>query len=121
MRELLERGTYRTLTGRIHVKTQIDFEYYFFHKVLDEIEMNEDIDLEKEEEEQTPIDNTAIIVNLRSLVKKIRKSVKLRQKLKKCCAIFGVDYPVPIINVKHRWMEAPMEHYVSHDQSGKIT
>lgn len=68
--------------------------------------MNEEDSDDIDEEENllsVPVDDPTIIVRLRKIVVKIRKSVKLRQKLAKCCAVYGVKYQVPIIDVKNRW------------------
>ena len=43
------------------------------------------------------------MTKLRKLVRKIRKSTKLRQKLKKLCIFHGVRKLQPIIDVKTRW------------------
>ena len=40
---------------------------------------------------------------MRKLVKTIRKSAKLRQKLNKLCTMYNVKYLVPIIDVQTRW------------------
>lgn len=70
-----------------------------------DIDMNEEIyyDDGDEETENEDSDNEIIVVKLRTLIKKIRKSVQMRQKLKKCCEIFNMKYLVPIIDVSSRW------------------
>lgn len=42
-------------------------------------------------------------MKLRKLVKKIRKSPLMRQKLSKHCEFYGMEYRVPIIDVATRW------------------
>lgn len=76
--------------------------------MLEDIDINEEIIVDEEELTPTtapalPVDDTNIITKLRTMVKKIRKSVKLRQTLKKCCEIYGIPYRIPIIDVKTRW------------------
>lgn len=71
--------------------------------MLEDIGINEEIIEVEEPELEMPVDDMNIITKLRKLVKKIRKSVKLRQKLKKCCVIYDVPYHVPIIDVRTRW------------------
>lgn len=51
----------------------------------------------------------AVIVKMRNLVKKIRKSTQLRQKLNKICIMYKVKYLVPIVDVKTRWNSS---HYM---------
>lgn len=58
---------------------------------------------EDDENEDEEIVDELIIVKLRQLVKKIRKSSKLRQKLNKCCKTYKTEYLVPIIDVSTRW------------------
>lgn len=70
-------------------------------KELQDIDLNAPIN--KEEEEEADLNDELDIVNLRALVKKIRKSVKLRQKLKKLCEIYELKYLVPVLDVKTRW------------------
>lgn len=72
-----------------------------FFKVLDDIDLNEEID--DDDETELEFSSDLLILKLRTLVKKIRKSVKLRQKLKKLCGMYQVKYLVPIIDVKIRW------------------
>lgn len=77
----------------------------FYSQELEDIDMNEPIyyDDGNEEIESEDFDNEIIVVKLRNLIKKVRKSVQMRQKLKKCCEIFNIKYLVPIIDVKTRW------------------
>lgn len=66
--------------------------------------MNEEIsDDEFDEEEVVEASNSVVIVKMRNLVKKIRRSPKLRQKLNKLCIMYQVKYLVPIVDVKIRW------------------
>lgn len=64
--------------------------------------MNQTID-EDEDGEERNFDASEVIVKLRTLVRKIRKSVQLRQKLKKLCDLYQMKYLVPKIDVKTRW------------------
>lgn len=43
------------------------------------------------------------VEKLRKLVRKIRKSPQLRQKLQKLCILYQMDYLTPILDVKTRW------------------
>lgn len=70
-----------------------------------------------------------VTVKIRTLVKKVRRSTKLRQKLKKLCTIYNVKYLVPIIDVKTRWNSTdhmieraehlliPLKHLCLNDES----
>lgn len=55
------------------------------------------------DDEDDDISNEPIIVKLRTLVKKVRKSVQMRHKLNKCCGIYNIKYLVPILDVSTRW------------------
>lgn len=62
--------------------------------------MNQNID---EDGEERDFGASEVIVKLRTLVRKIRKSVQLRQKLKKLCDVYQMKYLVPKIDVNTRW------------------
>ncbi len=97
----------------LKVPEQKTDEFDYENEDLDDIDLNEPIDdLDDDEEDDDEDDDDdhrnvakekTIIVKLRGLIKKIRKSVKLRQKLKKLCTIYGIKYLVPIIDVLTRW------------------
>lgn len=75
---------------------------------LEDIDMNEEDEIEEENEGESENDtieatNEIIVVKVRKLVKKIRKSVQMRQKLNKCCEMYHLKYLVPIIDVSTRW------------------
>ena len=74
-------------------------------QALDDIDLNDNIpnidDSDDDEDEVTA--SGLVISKLRTLVRKIRKSPQMRQKLKKCCVINKMNYLAPIIDVKHRW------------------
>jgi len=71
--------------------------------VLQDIDLNEEIDYGQFEDANEGNSNSVVIVKMRTLIKKIRKSTKLRQKLNKLCIMYEVKYLVPIIDVKTRW------------------
>lgn len=67
-----------------------------------------DLDLTYEDdpegdEEIIQYSNEPTIVKLRTLVRKIRKSPQMRQKLKKLCILYQIDYLTPILDVATRW------------------
>lgn len=71
-----------------------------------EIEVNEssgDEDDNDDDTEDVPTQGRPVVLKLRKLIKKIRKSVQMRQKLRKCCEIYKMKYKVPKIDVKTRW------------------
>lgn len=72
---------------------------------MDDIDLNMEIDDCDEYEwvEDVNEADAKIVVKLRTLVRKIRKSVLMRQKLNKLCTVFSVKYLVPILNVITRW------------------
>lgn len=47
--------------------------------------------------------NQPTIAKLRILVRKIRKSTQMRQKLKKLCLLCQMDYLTPVLDVATRW------------------
>lgn len=49
------------------------------------------------------VNDGTVVGKLRKMIKKIRKSVQLRQKLKKICESYDMRYLVPIIDVTTRW------------------
>lgn len=51
----------------------------------------------------TPGKQHTSIAKLRVIVRKVRKSVKLRQKLRKSAIVYGIKPLVPIIDVATRW------------------
>lgn len=67
-----------------------------------DIDLNDEIVDEEDTEDMNPA-NEGLIAKLRKLIKKIRKSVQLRQKLKKICEAYGMKYLVPIIDIITRW------------------
>lgn len=69
--------------------------------MLEDIDLN--IDIFVDEPEEDPEIDGSVIVKLRKLVRKIRKSVQMRQKLKKVCESYSMKYLVPVIDVKTRW------------------
>lgn len=79
------------------------------NETLDDIDLNYEIDdneeveeeVECEDEQENPGGN--IIVKLRYVVRKIRKSLALRRKLKKLSEMYGIKYLVPVIDVNIRW------------------
>lgn len=104
------------ILAALNVPDVEDNDFQYENEVLEDIDLNEKInedDTESEEEEDDDIDESndrehvssqkSVMVKLRGVVKKIRKSVKLRQKLKKYCNIYETKYLVPIIDVKSRW------------------
>lgn len=74
-------------------------------------ETEEEEDEEEDEEEEEDEDDSGgagavqriPIGNLRKIVRKIRKSTKLRQKLKQLCDFYEMKPLVPIIDVSTRW------------------
>ncbi|KAG4070300.1 hypothetical protein HA402_014400 [Bradysia odoriphaga] len=73
-------------------------------EILDDIDLGAEVNDSEDEDSSTEgADNEMIVVKLRTLVRKIRKSVQLRQKLKKLCKMYQVQYLVPILDVKNRW------------------
>lgn len=62
-------------------------------------EESPDEDNEYEEESS----NEPTVVKLRDLIKKIRKSPQMREKLKKICQLYEIKCLVPIIDVATRW------------------
>lgn len=82
--------------------------YDYNNEQLDDIDLNYEIDddeedVEDEVNEQQKSRGQTVIIKLRYVVRKIRKSVKLRQKLQKLCNLYNIKYLVPIIDVKTRW------------------
>lgn len=65
--------------------------------------MEAEILYEEDEEEATVDEVVGVMVTLRKIVKKIRKSTQLRQKLNKCCNMYNVEYRIPVLDVRHRW------------------
>lgn len=55
------------------------------------------------DEEDVDISNLATIPKLRELIKKVRKSPQMRQKLEKHCEFYKIKYLVPVIDVATRW------------------
>lgn len=76
------------------------------NEVLNDINLDMEID-DCDENEWVDVedinDDGKIVVKLRTLVRKIRKSVLMREKLNKLCAVYSVKYLVPILDVKTRW------------------
>lgn len=79
-------------------------------EVIDESKNEEKNDEEKEEEEETVEEDEIedetdqfTVSKLRQLIKKVRKSTQMRQKLKKLCKLYKIEYLVPIIDVSTRW------------------
>lgn len=72
---------------------------------MTDIEEEEDDDdvAEVTKDSQTPGKPLNSTAKLRKIVRKIRKSVKLRQKLRKLCIVYGIKPLVPIIDVETRW------------------
>lgn len=70
-------------------------------ETLDDIDLEEEINYDDDEPVADTSRNT--LLKLRKLVRKIRKSVKLRQKLNKLCNMYSVKYLVPILDIKTRW------------------
>lgn len=60
-------------------------------------------DAEEDVVESNQCSNQPTIVKLRTLVRKIRKSTQMRQKLKKLCFLCLMDYLTPILDVATRW------------------
>ena len=60
-------------------------------------------DFSNTDEEVEVTTNLPIVEKLRKLAKKIRKSTKLRQQLKRLCDLCNKNYLVPIIDVSTRW------------------
>lgn len=60
-------------------------------------------DEEEQDEEEVVKENEPTIMKLRKLIRKVRKSPQMRQKLCKHCEFYGMDYLVPIIDVATRW------------------
>ncbi|KAJ6648390.1 putative AC transposase, partial [Pseudolycoriella hygida] len=72
------------------------------NEVLEDIDLDAEI-IDCDESELSQEDNENTIIKLRTLVRKIRKSVQLRQKLKKMCSIYVLKYLTPILDVMTRW------------------
>ena len=91
-------------------------------QTLADIDLNEAIDDDEsegdEEEDDTVYSSVAVIIKMRKLIKKIRKSTKLRQKLQKLCIMYNVKYLVPIIDVKTRWNSS--DHMIQRAEHLKI-
>lgn len=62
-----------------------------------------EIESEENEDDEGIDDNQPTILKLRKLVKKIRKSPQMRQKLSNHCEFYGMQYLVPKIDVSTRW------------------
>lgn len=72
-------------------------------EVLDDIDLDQEIDCDSDDDEPIRDYSENTVLKLRTLVRKIRKSVQMRQKLNKLCKIYSVKYLVPILDVKTRW------------------
>lgn len=70
---------------------------------LPDPDLDDKNDREEYDVEPAPCPNQPTIVKLRTLVRKIRKSTQLRQKLKKLCLLCQMDYLAPILDVATRW------------------
>lgn len=68
----------------------------------EEVEKSDDDDSEDEEENANE-SGSFTVPKLRTLIKKIRKSTQMRQKLKKFCRLYKIESRVPIIDVATRW------------------
>lgn len=92
-----------------HYTTNLDKEHPVEDELVDEILDDIDLDFEIQDDGRFEwINNendadTKIVVKLRTLVRKIRKSVLMRQKLSKLCTVYSVKYLVPILDVSTRW------------------
>lgn len=73
-------------------------------EVLEDIDLDAEItDCEVADDLTEGVDDELVVVKVRTLVRKIRKSVQMRQKLKKLCGMYHVRYLVPILDCKTRW------------------
>lgn len=70
---------------------------------MEDIDLNLEYFDDEDDEIDVQVDDGAVVGKLRKLVRKIRKSVQLRQKLKKICESYDMTYLVPIIDVTTRW------------------
>lgn len=68
--------------------------------IVQDIELSED---GCEGEEEVLAENQFTVSKLRALIKKIRKSTQMRQKLQYLCQVYKIKYLVPIIDVATRW------------------
>lgn len=87
-------------------KRQIDLYLDLFtFQVLEDVDLNAEIadDDESDDEFDVDVNDGAVIGKLRKIVRKIRKSVQLRQKLKKICESYDMKYLVPVIDIITRW------------------
>lgn len=67
-------------------------------------EVDDELEREMDDEEvNEKINEKGTIPKLRKLIKKIRKSCQMREKLWKLCQFYGIKHLVPIIDVKTRW------------------
>lgn len=57
----------------------------------------------EDEEEEIFEENQFTVAKLRKLIKKVRKSTQMRQKLRSLCRLYKIKYRVPIIDVSTRW------------------
>lgn len=75
------------------------------NEVLDDIDLDLEMDdCDEDEWVEDEIDADArVVFKLRALVRKIRKSVLMRQKLNKLCTVYSLQYLVPILDVITRW------------------
>lgn len=69
----------------------------------EEEEMEEKQQGEQEDEEEVFEENQFTVPKLRKLIKKVRKSTQMRQKLRKLCRLYKIKYRVPKIDVATRW------------------
>lgn len=68
-----------------------------------DVEIDESEDERDQEAERTFVVEKCPLKALRVIVRKIRKSTKLRQKLRQLCDVYTVKPLVPIIDVSTRW------------------
>lgn len=78
---------------------------------LEDIDMDQEIvatdssgdEHDDDESDYVPTQGRPVVLKLRKVMKKIKKSVQMRQKLRKCCEIYKIKYRVPKLDVKNRW------------------
>lgn len=69
------------------------------------VDSSDDEDDDDADPDYNPTQGRPVVMKLRKVIKKIRISVQMRQKLRKRCEIYKIKYKVPIFSFVY-WFES---------------